>query len=274
MAPTRSTDAARSGAVQAQSPPMPNAPEAAPRPDRELQVAEQVDRPSIFGAAVAELIGTFILLFFGIGTILAVGGAGGAGEKLAIALAFGLAILACAYALGHVSGAHLNPAVTLGLVATRRFPVAATGPYILAQLAGGTLGALAVQAVFASGDVASSVTRPGEGVNAGGALLAEALLGFILMLVVKATAVDDRAEGPAAGMAIGLTITAGHLAMIPVSGASFNPARSFASALVGGDFGDFWIYLVGPTAGAILAAVLYESLLRRTRPPDVDDQPG
>ena len=94
------------------------------------------------------------------------------------------------------------------------------------------------------------------------------------MLVVKGTAVDDRAEGPAAGMAIGLTVAAGHLAMIPVSGSSFNPARSVGSAVVSGEYGDLWIYLVGPVAGAVVAAVLYERVLRRVRAPGVDELPG
>jgi len=230
------------------------------------------DTPSLVGASIAEAVGTFLLLFFGVGAILAAGGAGDAAQKLAIGLAFGLAILAAAYTLGHVSGAHLNPAVTIGLVASGRFPAAALPAYVAAQLLGAILGVLAVDAVFADGDVAASVTQPGEGVGVGAAFLAEAILGFALMLVVKGTAVDDRAEGPAAGLAIGLVIAAGHLAMIPVSGASFNPARSVGSAVVGGELGDLWIYLLAPVLGAVAAALLYERVLSTVRPPDVDDE--
>ena len=226
---------------------------------------EERSRPSLAGSCVSEALGTFVLLFFGVGAVLAVGGAGEASQKLAIGLAFGLAILAAAYTLGHVSGAHLNPAVTLGLVASGRFPLKAAGPYILAQLAGAVLGVLAVAAV-STGDVAQSVTQPGTGVSQGAALLAEAILGFVLVLVVKGTATDSRAESPAAGMAIGLTIVAGHLAMIPVSGASFNPARSFGSAVVAGDFHAFWLYVVGPIVGGVLAGVLHERVLARTEP--------
>lgn len=210
-----------------------------------------------------------MLLFFGVGAVLAVDGAGGAAERAAIALAFGFAILAGAYTFGHVSGAHLNPAVTLAQAASGRFPWKGVAPYVLAQCAGAVLGVLAVDAVSAN-DVAQSVTQPGTGVSAGQALLAEAILAFLLVLVIKGTAVDDRAEGPAAGMAIGLTIAAGHLAVIPVSGASFNPARSLGSALIAGNFDNFWLYVVGPVAGAVVAALLYERVLRRVREPDAD----
>ena len=220
------------------------------------------------GAPVAEALGTFILLFFGVGTILAVGGAGAADQKIAIALAFGLSILAAAYAFGHVSGAHLNPAVTIAQVVSGRLPAPAAVPYIVAQVVGALLGALAARIAFGE-SVALSATQPGA-VGTGGAFLAEVVLGFILMLVVKGTAVDDRSEGPAAGMAIGLTIAAGHLAMIPVSGASFNPARSIASAVVGGELSGLWIYLIAPVIGAVAAALLYENLLRTTRSPEED----
>jgi MIP family channel proteins len=220
------------------------------------------------GAALAEGLGTFILLFFGLGTILAVQGAGDPAQKTAIALAFGLAILASAYTFGHVSGAHLNPAVTVGQVVSGRLPAPAGIAYVIAQVVGGILGALAVRIVFDQ-SVALSATQPGAA-GVGAAFLAEIILGFILMLVVKGTAVDDRSEGHAAGMAIGLTITAGHLAMIPVSGASFNPARSIASAVVGGEFGHLWIYLIAPVLGAVAAALLYENVLRTTRSPEED----
>jgi MIP family channel proteins len=189
------------------------------------------------GAALAELIGTFMLLFFGVASILAAGGAAEASQKLLIGLAFGLTILAAAYLFGHISGAHLNPAVTLALTASRRFPVSALGPYLVAQVVGAILGVLAVDLVFPDADIAATVTQPGDGVGWGAAFLAEIILGFVLMLVIKGTAVDDRAEGPSAGLAIGFTIVVGHLAMIPVSGASFNPARSIGSAVVGGELG-------------------------------------
>jgi MIP family channel proteins len=237
--------------------------------------AEATDRPSLAGAALAELLGTFMLLFFGVGAVSAVVNFQGTTDVaglVGIALGFGLAILAAIYAFGHVSGAHLNPAVTLSFLATRKTPATAAAVYIVAQLVGAVLGVLAVQAVFEA--ATEGVTRPGTGVGTGQALLGEFILGFVLVLVVHGTAVDDRSEGPSAGLAIGLVIAAGHLALVPVTGASFNPARSFGSAIVAGDFGDLWIYVVGPVAGALVAALLYERLLRHARPPEVDDLPG
>jgi glycerol uptake facilitator-like aquaporin len=156
--------------------------------------------------------------------------------------------------------------VTIGQVVSGRLPAAAAVPYIAAQVIGGLLGALAVRIVFDQ-SVAATATQPGAP-GVGAAFLAELILGFILMLVVKGTAVDDRSESPAAGMAIGLTITAGHLAMIPVSGASFNPARSLASAVIGGELSNLWIYLIAPVLGAVAAAVIYEKVLRTTEPPE------
>jgi MIP family channel proteins len=228
-------------------------------------------RRNVLGAALAELIGTFMLLFFGLGAILAAGGADDAAQKLLIGLGFGLTILAAAYLFGHISGAHLNPAVTLGLMASGRFPKDAVPFYIAAQILGAILGALAVALVFPGAEISGTVTQPGQGVGWGEAFLAELLLGFVLMLVVKGTAVDDRAEGPSAGLAIGLIIAAGHLAFIPVSGASFNPARSIGSAVVGGEFGDLIIYLIAPVLGAVAAALLFEKLLHNVNVPDVDD---
>ncbi len=228
-------------------------------------------RRNVLGAALAELIGTFMLLFFGVGAILAASGADDPAQKLVIGLGFGLAILAAAYLFGHISGAHLNPAVTLGLTASGRFPKDAVPFYLAAQVLGAILGVLAVALVFPDAEISGTVTQPGEGVGVGEAFIAELILGFVLMMVVKGTAVDDRAEGPSAGLAIGLIIAAGHLAMIPVSGASFNPARSIGSAVVGGELGDLWIYLIAPVLGAVAAALLYERLLRHVDGPDVDD---
>jgi MIP family channel proteins len=234
--------------------------------------ADPAERPSLLGAALAELIGTFMLLFFGVGTVLAIGGAETASSKLTIGFAFGLAILAAAYTFGHISGAHLNPAVTIAFALTRGLPIPAAGIYIVAQLIGAVLGVLAVDALLSDYNAVDiSVTVPGEPIGDGQALLAEFILGFVLMMVVKGTATDDRSEGPAAGMAIGFTIVLGHLALIPVSGSSFNPARSFGSAVVAGNFDSFWLYIVGPVAGAVAAAFLYDRFLRKVRPAEVGD---
>jgi glycerol uptake facilitator protein/aquaporin Z/aquaporin NIP len=231
----------------------------------------------LIGAAIAELLGTFILVFVGTAAVLAIGPSspGGDANLLIIALAFGLALLVGVYAFGHVSAAHLNPAVTIALVSSRRFPAAAAPAYIGAQIAGAVLASLAAWAIFGD-DVRSKApflgaTSPGEDFSTGTALLAEVIMTFVLVLVVKAVAVDDRADGPTAGLAIGFTVAAGILAVGPVSGASFNPARTLGPALVSGQFTALWIYIVGPIVGGILAALLYESFIKRGSPPDVDD---
>jgi MIP family channel proteins len=244
----------------------------ATRPEASGPNADAAERPSLAGSALAEFLGTFMLLFFGVGTVLAIGGAETAANKLTIGFGFGLAILAAAYTFGHVSGAHLNPAVTIGFLLTRGLPVPAAVAYVVAQLAGAVLGVLAVDAVLGDFNAIDiSVTVPGEPISDLQALLAEFILGFVLMLVVKGTATDDRSESPSAGMAIGFTIVLGHLALIPVSGSSFNPARSFGSAVVAGNFDGFWLYVVGPVAGAVAAALLYDGFLRKVRPPEVGD---
>lgn len=206
-------------------------------------------------ALVAEAIGTFTLVFAGCGAI-AVGTLGPAG----VAAAFGLAIMAMIYALGHISGAHFNPAVTAAFAVGRHFPLARVLPYWLAQILGAVAGAAILGATL--GDVPLGVTHP-VGSDAQ-ALVWEVVLTFFLMLVIVAVATDTRASGQAAAIAIGGTVALGALVGGPVSGASMNPARSLGPALVSGDLSDLWIYLVAPPVGAIAAALLYGYLRPRT----------
>lgn len=206
-------------------------------------------------ALVAEAIGTFTLVFAGCGSI-AVGSVAPTG----VAAAFGLAIMTMIYALGHVSGAHFNPAVTAAFAVGRHFPVARVLPYWAAQVAGAIAGAALLRATL--GDVPLGVTHPnGSDIQA---LLWEVVLTFFLMLVIVAVATDTRAVGQAAAIAIGGTVALGALVGGPISGASMNPARSLGPALVSGDLSDLWIYVVAPPVGAIAAAVLYGSLRPRT----------
>jgi MIP family channel proteins len=202
-------------------------------------------------ALVAEAIGTFALVFAGCGAI-AVGTLGGP----AIAAAFGLAIMTMIYAVGHVSGAHFNPAVTLAFAVGRHFPMGRVVPYWVAQ-AGGAIGAaLVLRATL--GDVPLGVTQPSGGVAQ--ALAWEGILTFFLMLVIVSVATDTRAVGQAAAIAIGGTVALGSLVGGPVSGASMNPARSLGPALVSGDLANLWIYLVAPPVGAIAAVLVYRYL--------------
>ena len=231
-------------------------------------------RTALPAAILGEVVGTFLLIFLGCGSIIAFTERAGEGDPdlLAIALAWGFAVLAVVYAFGHVSGAHVNPAVTVGLAVTRKFPWSAVPFYIVAQFVGAVIGSLALWAVFGDDGKASPLllgaTAPGEGFSTEVVFLAEVLITFILLIVVMATATDDRAESPAVGLGVGLTIAAGILVAGPVSGASFNPARSLAPMAVAGEFPAWAAYVGGPLVGAVLGALLYEFLLRPGEPPE------
>ncbi len=200
---------------------------------------------------LAEFMGTLILVFGGTMGILAVGGATGAAEIIAIALAFGLSLLAGIWALGHVSGAHFNPAVTLAMLLDKRITLSDSIGYWVAQFAGAAVGSLIV-AGASSTDVVAGTRTTFEQLSTG--ILMEIALTAILVWVVMAAV---RSGGKAAPTAIALTLVGVHLAGIPFSGASVNPARSFAPAIVSGNFTDVWVYLVFPLVGALVAFGLY-----------------
>jgi aquaporin NIP len=205
----------------------------------------------------AEAIGTFMLVFIGPGAVAVDTWKPGSVGPVGIALAFGFAILAGVYALGHVSGAHFNPAVTVGLWLSARFPARHVLPYVLAQLIGATGGASVVRAILGEA-TRSGATVPHVGVAA--ALAVEAVLTFFLVLVVLAVATDARVEGSMAGLAVGLTVAFDALMGGPLTGASMNPARSFGPALATGTWTGHWIYWVGPLVGCVVAAKAYRYL--------------
>ena len=181
----------------------------------------------------------------------------GAFGQLGVAVAFGLAITTMIYALGHVSGAHFNPAVSFGFALTRHFPWRSVGAYWAAQAAGAIVAAALLRASL--GDVADvGATLPSG--SDGQSFLWEVVLTFFLMLVVMAVATDTRAVGEAAALAVGGTVGLCALVGGPVSGASLNPARSLGPALVSGEIGSLWIYLLAPLAGAALGALAYQYL--------------
>ena len=224
----------------------------------------------------AEFVGTFWLVFGGCGSaVLAAAfpelGIGFAG----VSLAFGLTVLTMAYAIGHVSGCHLNPAVSVGLVVARRFPAADLGPYIAAQLAGGIAGA-AVLYMIATGradfNLAAGFASNGYGAHSPGGysmqagFLAEVVLtGMFLMIIVGAT--DGRAPAGFAPLAIGFGLTLIHLIGIPVTNTSVNPARSTGPAVIVGGWAlaQLWLFWVAPCIGAALAGVVYRWLGQETR---------
>ena len=173
-----------------------------------------------------------------------------------VALVFGLVIMVMIYATGHLSGAHINPAVTVAFTLTRHFPARDAVACVVAQLAGAVAGALLLLAVWTGKPAQLGATVPSIGT--GSALLYETVLTAFLMFVITAVATDTRAVGAAAAIAIGGTVGLDALFGGPVTGASMNPARSFGPALASGEWESFWIYVVGPVVGAALGALAYQ----------------
>ena len=234
---------------------------------------------------IAELIGTFFLVFFGTGSAVVtlliddgvnhgaagIGLLGGLGDWLAIGLAFGLTVMACIYVFGKISGAHLNPAVTIGLLISKNISLIDSVYYIVAQAIGAVLGSLLLFVCLGAPAVTIGglgATAPGLSVGYIPAMIAECIGTFFLMLVVMGVAVDKKADPGVAGISIGMTVAAVIIVLGAFTGASINPARTFGpylmDTLLGGAnlWGFFPIYLVGPIVGAILAALVYSYLAK------------
>jgi aquaporin NIP len=213
-------------------------------------------RPDLLRRALAEGLAAFALVFAGCGAIVANTVHAGALGGIGVSATFGLVIMAMIYATGHLSGAHINPAVTIAFTLTRHFPLKDALAYVAAQLAGATAGALLLLAAWSDKPAQLGATLPTVGT--GTALLYEAVLSAFLMFVIVAVATDTRAVGAAAALAIGGTVGLDALFGGPITGASMNPARSFGPALASGAWHDFWIYVVGPVLGASLGALAYQ----------------
>jgi MIP family channel proteins len=211
--------------------------------------------------AAAEGLAAFALVFAGCGAIVTDASYDGALGTVGIGLVFGLIIMVMIYATGHLSGAHINPAVTIAFTLTRHFAWRDAAAYIAAQLAGATTAALLLLAVWPDKPAGLGATVPS--VAAGSALVYEVILTAILMFVIIAVATDTRAVGAAAAIAIGGTVGLDAIFGGPVTGASMNPARSFGPALAAGEWQDFWIYVLGPVAGAALGAFGYQLIRGR-----------
>jgi len=220
--------------------------------------------PALARRCLAEAVATFALVFAGCGAIVVDHERDGALGSTGTAAAFGLVIMVMVYATGHVSGAHINPAVTLGFSITRHFPARDAALYVPAQLAGAVAGAAVLRLLWHDSPAHLGATLPTIG--AGGALVYEIVLTAFLMFVIMAVATDTRASGAAAAIAIGGTVGLGALVDGGVTGASMNPARSFGPALLASEWRDFWIYLVGPSIGAMLGATTYQLLREPARP--------
>ncbi len=241
---------------------------------------------SLSSRCLAEGVGTLLLVYFGTGSVVitlliaagtkpatafnvGIGQLGGLGDWLAIGLVFGIVVAAVIYALGRVSGAHINPAVTIALWATKRFPAGDTVAYVVAQCIGAAAGSLLLfltlgpQAVTVGG---LGATAPFPGIGYGQAILIEGMATFVLMLVIMGVAVDRQATPGFAGLIIGLTV-AGMITMAGnISGSSINPARTFGPYLMEGllSGANLWqyfpIYVIGPVCGAVTAALFYDRI--------------
>jgi aquaporin NIP len=215
-------------------------------------------RPDLLRRATAEGLGVFALVFAGCGAIVTEAEHPGSLGVVGIALVFGLIVMAMVYATGHLSGAHLNPAVTVAFVLSRHFPRAEALAYLVAQLAGALFAAALLATIWPSDPAGLGATTPTIG--AGGALVYEAVLTAFLMFVIMAVATDTRAVGAGAAIAIGGTVGLDALFGGPITGASMNPARSLGPALVSGELGDLWIYVAGPLLGAAVGAFAYQAV--------------
>lgn len=212
---------------------------------------------------VAEFIGTFALVFAGCGAIMVSERFPGTVPSGSIPAVFGLIVAAMIYSVGHVSGAHFNPAVTLAFAVGKHFPRRQLLGYWIAQFLGAIAASSLLVVVLPDG-MTFGTTVPHVGIVQ--AITWEAVLSFFLMFVIVSVATDTRAVGTMAGAAIGATVALAATVGGPVTGASLNPARSLAPAIAAGNFDSLWIYFLGPCIGAVLAAVTYNYIRCHTAP--------
>jgi aquaporin Z len=220
--------------------------------------------------ALAEALGTFFLVFIGPGAVMVNAYAGGAVGHVGVGLAFAFVVIAMVYALGHLSGAHINPAVTIAFWSAGRFPTAEVVPYVFAQCAGAALASLALKfAIGPVGHLGATVPQ----VATAAAFLVEWVLSFGLMLVIMAVATEERVADGFAALAVGLTVGFCALMGGPLTGAGMNPARSFGPALVGEVWDRHWLYWLAPITAMMVAARVYD-LLRAASPPAMERTPS
>ncbi|XP_065848163.1 aquaporin NIP1-1-like [Euphorbia lathyris] len=215
--------------------------------------------PSIFQKVLAEFVGTYFLVFVGCGAALT--------DRilqlsfLGIAIVWGVILMALIYAVGHISGAHFNPAVSIAFAAAQKFPWKHVPAYILVQILGATVASLTLKAMYSKeDDIEIIVTSYKDSTSHLEAIIWEFIATFLLMFVISGVATDDRASKNIAGVAIGGTLMIDAMLIGPITGASLNPARSLGPAIVSGVYKNLWVYIVSPIFGALAASLVYKML--------------
>jgi aquaporin NIP len=207
--------------------------------------------------SVAEIIGTFALVFCGTGAIIIDNVSKGGVTHVGVAITFGLIVMAMIYGLGDVSGAHLNPAVSIAFTLAGRLPLKSLGIYVASEIVGAFLASLTLRLLFPTDELLGTTLPAG---SAGQSFVLEFLLTFFLMLVIMGVATGSKEQGLFAGIAIGSVILLEAMFAGPICGASMNPARSLAPAVVSGHLENIWVYLIAPVIGAALAIPIWKFL--------------
>lgn len=211
---------------------------------------------------IAEVIGTFTMVFCGTGAMVVDQQTGGAVTHVGVAITFGLIVMSIIYALGNISGAHINPAVSIAFTLAKRFPIRLLPGYIISQLAGASLASLTLKFLFPSNVLLGATMPLGTELQS---FVLELLLTFFLMLVIINVAEGGKEQGMFAGLAIGSVVTLEAMFAGPICGASMNPARSFAPAIVSGHLEHLWLYVVAPIIGAAIAIPTWKYLTGKTK---------
>jgi len=205
----------------------------------------------------AEFLGTFIMVFCGTGAMIIDQQTGGAVTHVGVAVTWGLVVMSLIYALGNVSGAHMNPAVSIAFTVAKRFPVKELLPYIISQFGGAIVASLILRFLFPGNELLGATLPAGTAMQS---FILEAILTFFLMLVIIHVATGSKEQGIMAGLAIGSVVLLEAMFAGPICGASMNPARSFAPALVSGHLENIWVYLLSTPIGAVTAIPVWKYL--------------